>query len=279
MAQSGAGRNRRRIFASPLVRDDVDNGPGEPPALSLRDRFRCGSLTPCLGSRHVTSLPDLVIRRSLLGLAEGDGAPHPWIFAPWLAALPGPARDLMALLPVADVNGLSFNHFQASVTGARIPAGHAEAIAAIFCADPFLRVRDAARALAAAGIRRVVNFPTIQVIDGTTARGFESAALGFQREADNLGRFAGEGFEVVAFAVSAEGGAALARNGAAGIVLHPGLASTDWRTRAAASHDARQALRSLRLLTDVPVRLMCPDGYGAELEPVRALADGIVRYS
>lgn len=204
---------------------------------------------------------------------SGGESPDLWIHAPWLAGLPMDRRDLLALLPVLDLNALGMAGF-----GAGPAAGAETAIAAVFCADPFLRVRDAAAALIAAGIRRVTNFPTVQVIDGSAARGFDSAGLGAGREAEVLADFAAHGLAVVGFAASAAHGALLARQGATEIVLHPGIAAADWRRRAAAGAAAAQSLRSLRHLTDVPLRLMCPDGYGSELDAARTLADGLVRY-
>ncbi|MFN4099238.1 MAG: phosphoenolpyruvate hydrolase family protein [Pararhodobacter sp.] len=214
-------------------------------------------------------MPDLLIHPAL----PGHDPAAPSILAPWLAALPPSGRDLLALLPVTDVNAAGFH-------GLRALAGHApsEAIGAIFCADPFLRMHDAVQILKAAGIRRVTNFPTIQIVDGAAARGFDSAGLGLKREAEILGLFVREGFEATGFATSAESGAMLAREGVSSLVLHPGPAAADWRARAAAGHRMAQALRSLRHLTDLPLRLMRPDGYGPELDAAQALADGVVRY-
>lgn len=196
-----------------------------------------------------------------------------WVLAPWLAGLPAPGRDLLALLPVLDVNALGFAALRALPEGAGT-----DAIAALFCADPFLRMHDGVQLLRAAGISRVTNFPTIQVIDGSAAHGFESAGLGMRREAEVLGEFVRAGFEVTGFATSAENAALLARKGVRSLVLHPGPASDEWRARAAAGREVAQALRSVRHLTELPVRVMCPDGYGAELDTARARADGCVRY-
>lgn len=219
------------------------------------------------------SLPDILIRDSACVDPATDESAADWVLAPWLAALPRQGRDLLALLPVLDVNALGL---------AALPNQPGEttknAIAAVFCADPFLRVRDAVQLLRAAGIGKVTNFPTIQIIDGSAAHGFESAGLGTRREAEILREFAQAGFEITGFATSAENGAVLARQGVHALVLHPGPASQDWRMRAAAGRELGQAIRSLRHLSDLPVRVMCPDGYGTELDTASALADGSVRY-
>ncbi|MFN4154180.1 MAG: phosphoenolpyruvate hydrolase family protein [Paracoccaceae bacterium] len=219
------------------------------------------------------AVPEVLIRAEPPVAGPGESSPG-WVLAPWLAGLPEPGRDLLALLPVLDVNALAFTAIR------NLPPGTTSgAIAALFCADPFLRVRDAVQILCAAGITAVTNFPTIQIIDGSAAHGFDSAGLGLQREAEVLGDFARAGFTVTGFCASAEGGALLARQGVAALVLHPGPASSDWRQRAAAGAEAAQALRSLRHLTECPVRMMCPDGYGPELEAALALADGRLRYA
>jgi predicted TIM-barrel enzyme len=195
------------------------------------------------------------------------------LLAPWLDGLPAGPRDLLAVLPVVDVNGLSLAALEKLDERPR-PGVHA----ALFCADPFLRIRDAVEVLRRAGIGGVTNFPTIQTIDGEAARDLESADLGATREIRMLHQFAQAGFRVLAFAGSAETGAILARQGAEGVILHPGPPSGDWRGRAAAVRQAGQAIRSLRHLTGVSVRLFRPDGFGAELDAAAALADGTVTY-
>jgi len=200
-------------------------------------------------------------------------APGPCILAPWLEALPPGPRDLLALLPVADING-----FALSAIGGLKRRPDPGLFAAIFCADPFLRVRDVVEALQRAGIRGVTNFPTVQAIAGQTARDLDSADLGVQREIRVLGDFARAGLQIAAFASSAEAGALMGRLGAGCVILHPGPAATDWRGRAAAARRTAEAIRSLRHLTDVPVRLFYPDGFNSALDPAARLVDGVVRY-
>jgi len=203
------------------------------------------------------------------------------IFAPWLAALPAARRDLLALLPVVDVNGALFDALGDTAptgTPARQPP-QADMIASLLCVDPFLRVRDITAVLGANQIGGVANFPTIQVIDGVAALGFDSADLGVRREAQILARFANEGLAVTGFATSADNGLRLLDHGASALVVHPGPPSSDWRNRAIAARGAADTLLALRPHCRCPLRLFCPDGYGAELDPARALADGLVIYA
>lgn len=227
-------------------------------------------------------LPDLPIRSALpapcrpgesADKSTGNLTGGPMILAPWLSALPPAQADLLSLLPVLDINGAVFD----ALEGVQPAPAAPPVIAALFCADPFLRVRDAAALLRAAGITGVANFPTIQVIDGTAARGFDSADLGAAREGEVLARLAAQGLTVTGFVLSAETGLRLLDQGASALVVHPGPASLDWRARAVAARGAEATLTTLRARSAVALRLYCPDGYGAELDGARALADGLVR--
>lgn len=223
--------------------------------------------------------PDLLIHHSPPQPRLGGESVQGFILAPWLSALPAQGRDVLALLPVLDVNGLGFaglQRFDAEPSGADGWQPHA--IASIFCADPFLRVRDAVQILRATGITRVTNFPTIQIVDGAAARGFDSAGLGAQREVEILGQFSAAGFDVTGFAESEDVAIALAQQGAAALVLHPGPSSDHPGSRSAAARTVARKLSTLRSETDLPVRVMCPDGFGPELDAALSLADGAVRY-
>ncbi|MDD7971642.1 phosphoenolpyruvate hydrolase family protein [Roseinatronobacter alkalisoli] len=230
-----------------------------------------------MGNRSDTAPVNPLSEIAISAILPCPGSSHescpPQIFAPWLAELPVAQRDLLALLPVLDVNGAictALNGGQAARPGVT---------AALLCVDPFLRVRDMAALLKAAGIGGVTNFPTVQVIDGVAALGFDSADLGAHREARMLARFAEEGLAVTGFATTAQNGQRLLDHGATALVVHPGPPSVDWRNRAIAARHAADTLQTLRPLCNVPLRLFCPDAYGAELDPARALADGLVRYA
>lgn len=224
-------------------------------------------------------LPDLLIRAGRDGHDVDSESRRPQIFAPWLDGLPSVQRDLLSILPVLDINGALFSTLGgvsddevASTTAADMQ------IAALLCVDPFLRLRDVTRLLKSAAITAVTNFPTVQVVDGTAARGFESADLGVEREAAILSQFIKQGFSVVGFATSAENGLCLMDAGVRDLIIHPGPASSDWRNRASAAQKATTTLTALRAQPFTSLRLFCPDEYGHELDAARAAADGLVRY-
>lgn len=224
-------------------------------------------------------LPDLLIRAGRDGPATGHDSPPPQILAPWLDRLPAAQRDLVSILPVLDINGALFDALGgASETTAPRQTGAAPQIAALLCVDPFLRLRDATRLLKSAGISAVTNFPTVQLVDGTAARGFESAGLGAEREAEILRQFMQDGFSVTGFATSTENAQRLLALGIRDLVIHPGPPSSDWRNRATAGQKAVAALSTLRSRAPGPLRLFCPEAYGHEFDAARAAADGLVRY-
>ncbi len=227
---------------------------------------------------HRKLLPDLSISMALPAPEPVRESHSAQIFAPWLAQIPAAQRDLLALLPVLDVNGAVFNALKGAHSDPQ-PLARPGISAALLCVDPFLRVRDVVALLASAGIGGVANFPTIQIIDGVAARGFDSADLGLRREAQMLARFAEQGLSVTGFCTTAENGQRMLDHGASVVVVHPGLPSADWRARTIAARDAADTLHALRPRCTVPLRLFCPDAYGAELDPARALADGLVHYA
>lgn len=224
-------------------------------------------------------LPDLLIRASRERPDCGHADQLPQIFAPWLDNLAVAQRDLLSILPVLDVNGTLFAALD-SETGQAAPEDTRadRHIAALLCVDPFLRLRDATRLLKSAGIRAVTNFPTVQLVDGTAARGFESADLGLEREAEILHQFLRQGFAVTGFATSTENAQRLLALGIRDLVIHPGPASSDWRNRATAAQKAAETTSTLRTHAPATLRLFCPDAYGRELDSARNAADGLVRY-
>ena len=116
--------------------------------------------------------------------------------------------------------------------------------AALALADPFLRPRDTVAVLRRAGITGITNFPTMQIVDGNTARAFDSAGVRTSREIEMLETFAAEGFRTIGFCRRRRWGARDGPHAPAMIVLHPGVALADWRQRAAAGRVRAEAGRS-----------------------------------
>jgi predicted TIM-barrel enzyme len=171
------------------------------------------------------------------------------------------------------VNGVNEAALEALEKG---PAAQG-AIAGLLLVDPFLRLRDARLALAEAGVSRVANFPTVQLIDGDTARAFDSANVGAAREVDALAAFRGAGFETVAFAATLQTAQAMLPHGPSMLVLHPGLALADWRERTTACLGLVRMIAVLRGETDLPLLVYRPHGFGHELDQAADQADGLAQ--
>lgn len=165
----------------------------------------------------------LTIRTRLDGSNPGET-----LFLPALAGFEGPDLDLLAMMPVCDVNGALLDALAAREP---FPAHGPAPVAGVFLLDPFMRLPELAARLRAAGIRRVANYPTVQVIDGETARALGSVGYSPAQEFEALRELRGEGFEVVGFATGAAAARDLATLGAVMVVLHPGPGGGDPRAR------------------------------------------------
>jgi predicted TIM-barrel enzyme len=159
----------------------------------------------------------LVLRTSLDGIGPAELART--VYLPALDGAPPGLVELLALLPVADVNGA----LMAALAGRSF--SRAAPVAAVFCVDPFLRVSDMAAALRAGGIMAVTNYPTVQVVDGETGRAIAAVGYGPADELSMLLRFAAAGLEPVGCVTSAEDAARFAAAGVARLVAPPAFGS------------------------------------------------------
>jgi predicted TIM-barrel enzyme len=137
------------------------------------------------------------------------------VFVPALAGFPVAVRDLMALLPVVDINGALFE---------ALPTTPAPTVG-LLLVDPFLNFTDAVRHLRRAGVITVANYPTVQLLDGEDGRALEAVGLGFDAERAALSRFAQAGFRTLGYAASATAAAGLVAVGVDQLVViaAPGL--------------------------------------------------------
>lgn len=161
--------------------------------------------------------PVLEPRASLDGLRPAERGRA--LFLPALAPFPPATWPLVALLPVLDINGAL-----REALARRRPFRADPPSAGLFACDPFLRVTDMAALLGRAGIRQVVNFPTVQMFGGETAAGLASVDYRAEAEFRLLLRFAEHGFSPVACATSRRAVDAALGAGLRRILLHPGLA-------------------------------------------------------
>lgn len=196
-----------------------------------------------------------------------------YIAAPWLKMLPAGNADLLSLLPVANLNAAATRWLDPPARGAH----RSGVFAALALADPFLRPRDTVAVLRRAGVTGITNFPTMQIVDGDTARAFDSAGVRTGREIEMLEAFAAEGFRTIGFACGADGAREMARMRPTMIVLHPGVALADWRQRAAAALSVQRLVDPIRAEAGCPLLVYRPAGFGTELDQAVQSADGEIR--
>lgn len=121
------------------------------------------------------------------------------VFLPALAPFPPTLWPLVVHLPVLDVNGALV-----AALAAQPPFRSAPPIAAIFACDPFLRLRDMAASLRAAGITEVVNLPSVQAHGGEAAAALGAVGYRAEREFRALLSLAEHGLHPLAYAARQE---------------------------------------------------------------------------
>ena len=146
------------------------------------------------------------------------GAEGPALFVPALARFPAAVRELMALLPVTDING-SLIRTLADAPG-QAPGS---TVAGLFAVDPFLDPGELRAALRRAGIGRVANYPTVQLFDGATAAGFEVVGYDVRAEFALLRSLADSGLDPVGYVTSPAIARIALDAGCRTLVVHPGL--------------------------------------------------------
>ncbi len=206
------------------------------------------------------------------------------IICPGLAGLPRHGLEVAALLPISGINDRALSLLE---NGDQLPDASqgnehwsSKTTLALMMADPFLLAQSLFEPLRHQKIQRITNYPTIQLHDGDSMRGFESASLGLTREVEIMAAFCEAGFRGTAFVTSLNAARLMLQAGADTLILHPGLYLRDWRVRATSAKLIDQILRSLRLDENLKkqILIMRPDGYGTELDTVFTQADGIVEF-
>ncbi|MGU3576696.1 phosphoenolpyruvate hydrolase family protein [Brucellaceae bacterium C25G] len=204
------------------------------------------------------------------------------IICPGLEELPRQAIEVTSLLPITSMNEPTFALLKSDIQLVYEQPGEKQNTStitlALMMADPFLRAQALFDLLRHKKIKRVTNYPTIQLHDGDSARAFESASIGLNKEVEVMRAFCQAGFAGTAFVTSLNAAKLMINAGADTIVLHPGLYLLDWRSRASAAKIIEQILLSVRMEENASQRIliMKPDGYGGELDAICLQADGTV---
>ncbi len=196
------------------------------------------------------------------------------IICPGLALLPPGHEETAALLPLADLNGVALSYCRNRAEAPDRRRDQPRALA-LMMSDPFLNPGRIADTLRAAGMDTVINWPSCQILDGDTARAVASAGLGVAREAAMIAEFSALGFRTLGLVRGAGNGALMARAGATQIVLHPGIALRDWRSRAMAARLLDEEMQAGAGL-ELPLLMFRPRGFGSELDALISRSAGVV---
>ncbi|MDC7789368.1 putative TIM-barrel enzyme [Rhodoplanes tepidamans] len=195
------------------------------------------------------------------------------IVCPHFAGLRAGAADLVGCLPIGDANGATL-----ALAGAfpDDPGIHA----AIFAADPFRPAPVLLTALRDAGIRAVVNLPTVATVAGGLARALGHAGVDYAAELAVLAEAGRRGLDVLAVVTTGEQGRQAVAAGLRRVLVYPVAAAGDpaeGERRAAAALDAVRAVRAAAPATEI-LAFRHPD-HGARIAPLLAAADGVVDWA
>lgn len=171
-------------------------------------RVRQGS--PCRGC--LVSTPDEA--------AEAKARGASWLVASHAGTLSqGCPRSVIGLMPFADANGLVLEMGKSLADAADgIPL-----LAGVLAADQF-RVMDSFLArLRRAGYAGVQNFPSTGILSGRVRALFESADMGYAREAELIRKASGQGLFCSAVVFSPADAGGMRAAGADMLVAHPPL--------------------------------------------------------
>lgn len=129
------------------------------------------------------------------------------------------------------------------------PGSFARHAVGLFLADPFLNVEGEIPALQGAGIRCIVNLPSVEQQDVDFVHQLEDVGLDLSREIGRLDRFRQAGFQIIAAVAGAEGAAAVCPLDPLALFVVPRVADfaagfPSSRQRGAAALEVRRAAES-----------------------------------
>lgn len=125
------------------------------------------------------------------------------VLCPVLDGMAAEDAALLAALPIADANALLIDavaRMTSARADARFPMPRA---AAFFAADPFLHLGDLLERLRRAGIKTLLNFPSVQVFDGAFGDSLDRVGCGTTLELERLVQAQSAGFGICALIKSA----------------------------------------------------------------------------
>ena len=187
---------------------------------------------------------------------RGDGLT---IVCPHFAGLTVAEADLVGTLPIGDANG-------AVLALAGTFGGDASVYAAILAADPFRPAPVLLGALVEAGVKAIVNLPSVAMIGAGLATALGHAGVDYAAELKTLAAARAIGLEVMALATTADQARQAVAAGIARILVWP-------------RHEGDGAVVEAALAAGVEVFVFRHPGWEASGTPLPTLADGVVDWA
>ncbi|WP_026792165.1 phosphoenolpyruvate hydrolase family protein [Pleomorphomonas oryzae] len=195
------------------------------------------------------------------------------IVCPHFAGLGVDEADMVGCLPIGDANG-------AMLAAAGTLGDDDKIFAGILAADPFRPAPMLVGLLQDAGVRAVVNLPTVARITDGLAEALSHAGVDYASELATLARAAELGLNVLAVvATGAQARQAIAA-GLRQLLVYPAPVEADPASRnhaATIALDTAQAIREAA--PDATVLAFRHPSYGPLLAPLIAASDGVVEWA
>lgn len=195
------------------------------------------------------------------------------IVCPHFAGLSAEEADLVGCLPTGDANG-------ALMAEAGSLGGKDGVFAGILAADPFRPAPMLLGLIREAGIRGVINLPTVAGITDGLAAALSHAGVDYAAELKTLGLAVEQGLDVIAVVRTVAQAREATAAGLRQLFVYPPFAGDDPSDRsrsAAIALDAAQVIRAAA--PGATILAFRHPSYGALLAPLIAASNGVVNWS
>ncbi|MFW5970452.1 MAG: phosphoenolpyruvate hydrolase family protein [Halofilum sp. (in: g-proteobacteria)] len=198
--------------------------------------------------------------------------PAPCLLSPVTAGLDPHLATMACALPVGDVNG-------ALRDAAALQPPPDGTLAGVLAHDPFRRTRDLLDELAARGVRRIANWPSVTSLSGELAAALEHSGFTYDQEIDLLRQARATGFRVAPVVHTHEHLELALALEPEQIVVTPGLSTADARERRRQGEAATDLARTARQRSGAPVWLHLHPGFADWLEEIVPADVGVLRHT
>ena len=194
------------------------------------------------------------------------------IVCPHLAGLSAEEADLVGCLPIGDANGATL-----AVAGS---LGGDDVFAAIFAADPFRPAPMLVGLLREAGVRAVVNLPTVAGTTDGLAEVLSRAGVDYATELATLAEAASQGLGAMAVVVTVAQARQATAAGMRRLLVYPAALDDAPASGARFAATALEAIRAIRQTApEATVLAFRHPSYGPILDPLTAASDGVVDWA